>query len=182
MRKRYCTAPLAYNSPPPVTTKVGVRLEVLTLLGDCATGALALSDEPPSPPAASFRPVDGIDVPVGAAGAEDDRHAGDDAMRAVKTTPAKTVRSMLSPLDTALLRAQGAAERGRPRSVADEHVSNDFAGETAVFRALQLVVAAKVREMRGRAVRHEPLVEIVGRLVLEVVERAGTDRVLDDHP
>ncbi len=68
-RKRYCTAALTYVSPPPVTTSVGVRLEIVALLaGDCATGALALSDVPPGPPAASFALVDEV---VGASGVDD---------------------------------------------------------------------------------------------------------------
>ncbi len=92
MRKRYCTAPLAYVSPPPVTTNVGVKLEVLTLFGDCATGALALSDEPPIPPAASFRLVVDADGAIGVEGVDDvGRHASEDATSAARTRDPKSI-------------------------------------------------------------------------------------------
>ena len=93
MRNRYCTGALEYVIPPPVTTSVGVRLEVVTLLtGDCATGALALSDVPPGPPAVSFRLVDGVD---GASGvAVFDVHASDSAMSGAATATPRVFRFM----------------------------------------------------------------------------------------
>ena len=93
MRNRYCTGALECVSPPPVITKVGVRLDVPVLLaGDCGTGALALSDVPPGPPTPSFRPPDET---AGASGADVfEVHANDGAISTVSTATPRVVRFM----------------------------------------------------------------------------------------
>ena len=73
-----------------MTTSVGVRLEVVTLIGDCATGALALSDVPAG--ALSVALGDGD---VGASGvAVFDVHASESAMSGAATTTPRVFRFM----------------------------------------------------------------------------------------
>src|SRR5205823_3505309 len=122
---------------------------------------------------------DGVD----GANADVDEHAGNHASSTVSAATPSAFRSIAMTLlpDTTLLGTQGAAERGRPRPVADEDISDDFTRKAAVLGPFALVVPAQIREVRRGLVRKEPFIKIIGRSVFEIVERARADRVLDHH-